>query len=244
MEKNNYAETIRGLRTNSEWTWDVFALNSDINTLYTMYPSLRNIDNTRSIAENSDLNDFNTPGVWVCRNVTIAETLLNKPDAVTGNFKLIVNINTGTENGSSENWWGSQIILAGAYLFIRSHNENGFGEWFALNTAMQYDDIMSNTTWESVFPVDANACYFKRSGRYIDMNIVSSGNVTLSNGTKIGTITTNTFRPWKTIATSVFDYGSALPFGGSMWINQSGEIRYYGDTITSKKIIFQFTFIC
>lgn len=216
--------------------------NQAINSLYTSYPSLRNVDHTRPIEANSDLDNYYSPGVWVCRNTDISSTVLHKPDAINGNFKLIVNINTGNENGQG-NWWGSQIIISGERVYIRKHSDAEYGEWFAISTSAQYDDILSSISWDAL-AIRAGSSYFRRSGRFVDMCIVSDGTVSISNSATLGTITATSYRPWKFIATQIFNYSSGKPINGSAWIDPTnGQIKYYGDAITNTTIIFHITYM-
>lgn len=81
-----------------------------------------------AISSGDNLNNYNLPGVYVCSQDSITQSLLNTPAGIYGNFKLLVNVNTGDETGGGS-WWGMQIILCGFNLYYRAHVDSTWEAW-------------------------------------------------------------------------------------------------------------------
>ena len=226
-------------------------LKANILTKATSQHSFLSLTNTAldgstiQIPSGADLDDYNIPGTYISANGDVTNSLAHCPEEINGNFKLWVNVNTGSASGSG-GWWGCQIIQSGESLFIRTHagnNGDTFGEWRRFDNRDLNNILATDFTWESAFTLSSGQSYCYINGRMLDLNVVSSNSATLANNTKIGTITTQAYRPWKDFCVSIFNWTSGKPINGSIWIYTNGNIIYYGDAISSSRLTFKATWI-
>ena len=127
-----------GTTSNSDITFPSMHINTPIID-GTVIWKLRTIQGTefypygdKKIPENSDLNNYITPGTYVCESGYTANTLLNCPYS-RSNFRLNVVRNTHYNN---QKWWGYQILIGGFIpegesIFIRGHEGEAdiWGNW-------------------------------------------------------------------------------------------------------------------
>jgi len=74
------------------------------------------------IVSNTDLNSLTTPGLYDCKNSTVAGTLSHCP--VSAGFAMIV-----LKKGS----YASQMIHYGSKLYTREKSSAGWGSWYVYN---------------------------------------------------------------------------------------------------------------
>lgn len=99
------------------------ALSNKANTNHTHY-SL----SPQQIPENSDLNDYTTPGMYYCRGNAIVATLLNRPTL--NAFSLLVEKHAGTRQTLTEH------MREPFKIFVRNEYADGWGPWQRIYTTI------------------------------------------------------------------------------------------------------------
>ena len=64
----------------------------------------------------------------------------------------------------------------------------------------------------------------------------------VGNGDLIGTIQAG-LRPKVGFMVNIYDYSTSKPLNGSVFIGQGGDVKYYGDSITNKEMVFNGTWL-
>lgn len=125
--------------------------------------------------------------------------------------------------------------------------QNMNGTWKFDQLALKSDitnlnDILSNIAWSGI-AIDTSNSYFLKNNRTFNLQIISDGQVSITDNMLLGTIDNPSYTPYKTSCFSIFDYNSSKPINGSIWVQSNGKITYFGDAISSKKIRFGCTWL-
>lgn len=92
-----------------------------------------NLQQGTSIPNNSDLNDYTTPGTYYCANATVAATLSNIPNGVAAGFKLVVYYKGGVGNINQE------LYPNGGENFYIRYNQSG--SWYGWKRVIDTGDL-------------------------------------------------------------------------------------------------------
>lgn len=189
------------------------------------------------IDANSDLNDKTTPGVYYIENTTDFGTILHTPPGHNWQSRLIVfptAVYAGTlGNGGQIMWSNNGNVSYRTIVYENSNQTWTFGDWIRLNNQMEDYSELTAVTLNFATSSDS---YFYETGRNIYITVISNAGVSWSNNATIGSVAAG-YRPGKYAAWQVFDFDSGRPINGSVWVI-SGELKYYGDAISNKRIIF------
>lgn len=77
----------------------------------------------------------------------------------------------------------------------------------------------------------------KRNNKVIQFKITTKSTTSISSGARLGTVPSG-YRPHLSVFGLVFTYSNGKPINGSVWIDGSGAIIYYGDTVSVQAVMF------
>ena len=128
------------------------ALSNKANTNHTHY-SL----SPQQIPENSDLNDYTTPGMYYCRGNAIVATLLNRPTL--NAFSLLVEKHAGTRQTLTEH------MREPFKIFVRNEYADGWGPWQRIYTTTD------RPTLAAIGAAAADHTHYAFEPRYLNNNV-------------------------------------------------------------------------
>ena len=228
LSTSNLTESPSGAANALKSQIDTVNSNIPNDTIYTKYAN--------PIAANTDLDDVQEPGTHTIDSANVSRTIGHYPSSSHGNCKVLVLRNTGVYPGE---WYGCQILIRASMVYIRSHTGTTWDNWFGFLTGEEPPKDMSQyLTFVSGYT--PNEKYIQLSGRTMDMCLIYSTEQTINNSTKIASINT-AYGVWKQFPLQVFNYSTGKPINGSLWIDENGNLTYFGDKITSTKIIIKGT---
>ena len=146
----------------------------------TDYNGFYNLYGGSAIVENSDLNDFETPGTFYTVSDIISKTIKNQPSDNTASFTLVVSYPIKTSQ------YIKQVLIsyAGAYQWVRHYNKatNYWDDWKRQTTDLStYNAPTATKLAKSI----------KLWGNDFDGSSDISGQITLNNNTSLSAVDTN-----------------------------------------------------
>lgn len=148
----------------------------------------------------------------------------------------------GTESGSAEprvNEFvhvGAQTLTADQQAQIRSNlGAASASDVTALNSKISTETVPLSSITINTGTADGSFAGYKILGLY-NMRIIVRG-VTLANQAALGKIEDSRLRPLTNIYLKVYDYTTGKPINGSLYLNMTGALTYYGDQLSNKEIM-------
>lgn len=137
-------------------------------------------------------------------------------------------------------FWGSIIGHLNSNhfpFFYNVHSGTSTLDGVTLNSKISTGEVAASNVTINTGTIDGTLIGHKVLGLY-HMRLLVRG-VSISNAGAFGRIANSTFYPLSNIYLKVFDYSNGKPINGSLYLNTSGVLAYYGDQLSNKDILIQ-----